>query len=450
MRTPSLRVRVAIATAVGAAIVAGIIAAVAWVVVADDEYQQLDAQVTRLTSVAASVGRARGEQALQAQPDAQGFLATFRRGDEVVLSTSTTVPELPDGLVTENLGGADYRIDTVTRHPAAAAPTRVSIALPLAPTRDRVDARHRQMVIVAALGVIAAATLGWILGGCATRPLRLLAQGIVRGDPSPGLRTGVGGAREGREIAIATTDLLDRLQTEHRRTAQALAAARDFASTSAHELRSPLTAMGTDLDMLRGGYALSDHDRDVLTARLERSHRRVVSTLTALETLARGDLIGPDDLEPVDLVEVIDSSVANAREAFPDVSFDAAHPRQLVVHGFAPGLRLALENLFTNAVRHGHATAVGVRTVIHPDGVVEVVVGDNGSGLPPAERDEVLGRFRRGSTATGPGSGIGLALVAQQARLHGGRVRLADSPGPTGLEVSITIGESARPGGSAH
>ena len=73
-----------------------------------------------------------------------------------------------------------------------------------------------------------------------------------------------------------------------------------------------------------------------------------------------------------------------------------------------------------------------------------IVVDDNGRGLPAEEHVEVLGRFARGSTAAPGGSGLGLALVAQQAALHGGRIELSDGP-LGGLRATLTISTSPEP-----
>jgi signal transduction histidine kinase len=67
-----------------------------------------------------------------------------------------------------------------------------------------------------------------------------------------------------------------------------------------------------------------------------------------------------------------------------------------------------------------------------------IVVDDNGRGLPVDEHQTVLGRFSRGSTAAPGGSGLGLALVAQQAALHGGSIELSDGP-LGGLRATLTI-----------
>jgi signal transduction histidine kinase len=73
-----------------------------------------------------------------------------------------------------------------------------------------------------------------------------------------------------------------------------------------------------------------------------------------------------------------------------------------------------------------------------------IVVDDNGRGLPEEEHQTVLGRFSRGSNAAPGGSGLGLALVAQQAALHGGRIELSDGP-LGGLRATLTISTSPEP-----
>lgn len=95
--------------------------------------------------------------------------------------------------------------------------------------------------------------------------------------------------------------------------------------------------------------------------------------------------------------------------------------------GLPAGLRLAVDNAIANAVKHGDATLVQLSAMSSRDGV-EIAVDDNGRGVPEAERTRVFERFTRGSTASRSGSGLGLALVAQQAEIHGGTALLEDSP----------------------
>lgn len=86
-----------------------------------------------------------------------------------------------------------------------------------------------------------------------------------------------------------------------------------------------------------------------------------------------------------------------------------------------------MDNAIANAVKHGGATQVQLSAVTSRAGV-EIAIDDNGSGVPEDERQVVFERFSRGSTASHSGSGLGLALVAQQAGLHGGTATLEDSP----------------------
>ena len=88
-------------------------------------------------------------------------------------------------------------------------------------------------------------------------------------------------------------------------------------------------------------------------------------------------------------------------------------------------MRLLIDNLVENAVRHGGDQVV-VR-LVHDDHTLVLTVDDDGPGVPEPERERIFDRFSRGAGAKSPGSGLGLALVAQQAQLHDGRVEVGDS-----------------------
>lgn len=93
-----------------------------------------------------------------------------------------------------------------------------------------------------------------------------------------------------------------------------------------------------------------------------------------------------------------------------------------------------------NAITHGAATRIVLAA--HRDAnEITIVVDDNGRGLPAEEHETVLGRFSRGSNAAPGGSGLGLALVAQQAELHGGAIALTDGP-LGGLRATLVVSTS--------
>ena len=100
---------------------------------------------------------------------------------------------------------------------------------------------------------------------------------------------------------------------------------------------------------------------------------------------------------------------------------------------------MLLDNLLENAARHGRPDGRVVVTLTADSiGGAELVVDDDGPGIPPGERERVLGRFARGSGARGDGTGLGLAIAAQQAQLHGGEARIERSA-LGGARVLVTM-----------
>uniref|UniRef100_UPI0024538E8F sensor histidine kinase n=1 Tax=Nocardia farcinica TaxID=37329 RepID=UPI0024538E8F len=194
-----------------------------------------------------------------------------------------------------------------------------------------------------------------------------------------------------------------------------------------HELRTPLTAMRTDLEVLRT-LDLNEEQRAEILADLQRSQGRVESTLAALERLATGDLTHARDHVDTDVGELCDQAAHDAMRHFPGLTVRIDTDADLVTRGLPAGLRLAVDNALANSVKHGGATEAVVSAHRGADGGIVIAVDDNGRGIPTDERELVFRRFFRGSQASKGGSGLGLALVAQQAQLHGGRAYFDDSP----------------------
>jgi histidine kinase len=158
-----------------------------------------------------------------------------------------------------------------------------------------------------------------------------------------------------------------------------------------------------------------------------RTQSRIEATLTALERLAHGELSTADDHVPVDITELLDRAAHDAMRIYPDLNVSLVPSPTVLMLGLPTGLRLVIDNAIANAVKHGRATRVQLSAISSHAGV-EIVVDDNGAGVPEEERAAVFERFSRGSTASRSGSGLGLALVAQQAELHGGTASLTASP----------------------
>jgi two-component system, OmpR family, sensor histidine kinase PrrB len=228
------------------------------------------------------------------------------------------------------------------------------------------------------------------------------------------------------EIAEAVEGMLARIGDEQQRTRAALESARDFAAVASHELRTPLTAMRTNLEVL-STLAMRDDQRQEVIADVMRTQSRIEATLTALERLAQGELTTVDDFVPVDITELLDRAAHDAMRNYPDLRVSLASSTTVLMVGLPAGLRLVIDNAITNAIKHGGATEVRLSADSSGEGV-EIVVDDNGAGIPQEERSAVFERFSRGSTASRSGSGLGLALVAQQAELHGGTAAMEFSP----------------------
>jgi signal transduction histidine kinase len=276
-------------------------------------------------------------------------------------------------------------------------------------------------VIVATLLV---ASVLWLI---MINPFRVLAEQAraINAQSNPD-EVKVRGVQEAVEIAEAVEGMLARIGDEQQRTRAALESARDFAAVASHELRTPLTAMRTNLEVL-STLDLPDEQRREVIDDVIRTQTRIEATLSALERLAQGELTTVADFVPVDITDLLDRAAHDAMRNYPDLDVSLASPTTVLMVGMPAGLRLVIDNAITNAVKHGGATEIRLAAISSTDGV-EITVDDNGLGVPEEERRAVFDRFSRGSTAARSGSGLGLALVAQQAEIHGGTAGLETSP----------------------
>lgn len=424
-RTPSLRTRVAFATAIGAAIVVVIVGTVVWVGITNDRKERLDRRLDEAAGFAIPF-LPRGLDTIPKSPNNQDVVITVRRPDGDVTSNSQVVlPEAPAGYADTYVDGVRYRVRTVDiQFPE---PMSVEVGATYDATVADTNNLHRRVIVICALAVGAATLLGWLLAAFAVRPLKRLAQQtrqIDAGGDAPDVE--VRGATEAVEIAEAVKGMLGRIWSEQDRTKAALASARDFASVSAHELRTPLTAMRTNLEVL-ATLDLADEQRKEVVNDVIRTQSRIEATLSALERLAQGELSTADDHVPVDITELLDRAAHDAMRVYPDLEVTLVPAPTIIIVGLPAGLRLAVDNAIANAVKHGGASRVQLSAVSSRAGV-EIAVDDDGVGVPEEERTRVFERFSRGSTASHSGSGLGLALVAQQAELHGGTATLDSSP----------------------
>ncbi|WP_067531013.1 sensor histidine kinase [Nocardia crassostreae] len=425
-RSYSVRTRVAAAAALGATIIVAVLSWVTIYAIERNNITNADQQLA-VASRVVLIEPVIAVTVLNVLGPSNDLSVTVRNADGSLASTSVQLPELPVGKATVTVAGNTYRVLTTAEN----QPTGrvVSLGLPMTATEQATAAQRRWVLWAALASVAAAAGLGWLFGGRAVRPIVSLTRQLDRrgpnGDPGDPLPVAGSGVREADKLAEAVNTMLERVDRAQAETAAALETARDFAAVSAHELRTPITAMRTDLEVLRT-LDLNEEQRIEILADLQRSQNRVEATLAALERLAAGDLTNERDHVETDVAEVCDAAAHDAMRHFPELKVRIDTDAELPTRGLPTGLRLAIDNALANSARHGGATEALLSAHRAPGGYIVISVDDNGRGIPAAERDAVFARFFRGSQASKGGSGLGLALVAQQAQLHGGRAYFDD------------------------
>ncbi|MFD7453526.1 sensor histidine kinase [Kitasatospora sp. NPDC059827] len=377
------------------------------------------------------------------------------------------------GPVTVRAQGRAWRV--LARPVAGADPGTLWVTAPVSATDPQVDAVRGRILWAAALAAPLSGLLAYGLARRTTAPLSRLGRRAAALDPQAGA---VGfthrhsGVREVDELALALESTLARYDQQVARTGRALETARSFSAAASHELRTPLMSLRTNLDVLGAHPDLPPTDRAEILSDLRDDHRRLLDLLTALRTLARGDLVEEEAFTVLDPADPAAAAVAELRRRRPEVTVDLAGPGLtgpdtggpdvgpdaggpdvgpdtggLRVHGWEAGLRIVCDNLLANAAVHGHRSgepariAVGLR---RDAGQAVLTVDDEGPGIPVADRAAVFDRFHRHRDS--PGSGLGLTLVAQQVALHRGTVTVTEPPGGTGCRVEVRlplVGEDA-------
>ncbi|MGO8848968.1 HAMP domain-containing sensor histidine kinase, partial [Mycobacterium sp.] len=315
------------------------------------------------------------------------------------------------------------------------------ISKSLKPTQAVMTRLRWVLLIVGGVGVAVAAVAGGMVTRAGLRPVARLTEAAER----------VARTDDLRPIPVFGSDELARLTESFNLMLRALAESRErqarLVTDAGHELRTPLTSLRTNVELLMasmepGAPRLPEQEMVELRA-------DVLAQIEELSTLV-GDLVDltRDDAgqvvhEPVYMSEVVDRSLERVRRRRNDIQFDVdAVPWQ--VYGDAAGLSRAVLNLMDNAAKWsppGGRVAVKLRQL--DPSHAELVVSDEGPGIPPHERGLVFERFYRSTTARAmPGSGLGLAIVKKVVVNHGGLLRIEDTvPGgqPPGTSIYVLL-----------
>ncbi|MGC4812632.1 sensor histidine kinase [Micromonospora sp. DT228] len=321
-------------------------------------------------------------------------------------------------------------------------PLTVLVARSMADVRQSTHVVRTILLVAFPLLVAVLAGVAWRVVGATLRPVEALRRGAeeITGRAGTGRLPVPASADEIHRLAVTLNDMLDRLESGRVRQ-------RAFVSDAAHELRSPLTNIRTELEVAQ---RLADRtDWTAVTTNLLADTDRLSRLVDDLLLLARLDEAAPArGTGPVELGALL-TEVAARYPASPVRV--VLPPGPLWTTGNADELRRVLANLVDNAVRHAggsvvlaaEATAAARRTDGPGVGAYHLVtVTDDGPGIPAADRERVFDRFTRlddGRARDDGGAGLGLAIVRELVRRAGGGITLTEAPERHGLRVCLLL-----------
>jgi signal transduction histidine kinase len=312
-------------------------------------------------------------------------------------------------------------------------PVRVLVARSLADVTQGVHVLRVALLVAFPLLVLLLGAVSWRVVGAALRPVEALRSGAeeITGGARPGRLPVPDSGDEIHRLAVTLNGMLHRLDAARARQ-------RAFVADAAHELRSPLTNMRTELEVAQ---RLADStDWPALSTDLLTDVDRLSRLVDDLLLLARADDAATRAVtapaEPVELGQLL----AEVAARYPAVRYERpAVP--LHTTGDRDALGRVVANLLDNATRHAEKAVV--LTVAGDGAYQRISVRDDGPGIPAADRERVFQRFTRLDDARARdagGSGLGLAIVRELLRRHHGTVTLGDAE--PGLRVDVRLPKS--------
>jgi two-component system, OmpR family, sensor histidine kinase MprB len=378
----------------------------------------------------------------------RGVFQLLGAGGQVLVTPGAGLTPLPVNARTSGLarsGGLSYLSDAHIgsdhlRILTAALPTGgPARAIQIARSLNDVDhtlSNLRLILLLVALGGVAVAALfGGLVSRAAVAPVGRLtdaAEHIARTRDLARRITSRGGG-ELHRLAVSFNAMLDALQHSMKALDASARAQRQLIADTSHELRTPVTSVRANIEVLQQSPRLPEHERERLLSDVVEQLEDLTALINDVIELARGDEPSPAP-EEVRLDEVAAEAIERARLHAPQACIE--HDlHETVVLGDPARLDRAVKNLLNNALKFGP-----------PEGPVEVrlsggelTVRDHGPGIDRSDLPHAFDRFYRGATArSSPGSGLGLAIVRQVAEAHGGSVR-AEAAGGGGTVMRLRL-----------
>jgi two-component system sensor histidine kinase MprB len=318
--------------------------------------------------------------------------------------------------------GIHMRILTEALRPGFA----VQLAQPLTSVDNLLSRLRLILVLLDIGGILLAALLGRLVAGAAVAPVRRLTEATEHVTRTHDLsrRIESAGVDEIGRLAESFNSMLGTLQDSMNALDASVHAQRQLVADASHELRTPVTSLRTNIEILKQERTMGVEERQRMLDDVVEQIEELTLLMNDLIELARGEQPRAGN-EDVRLDLVVEEAVDRARRHSPDTSFHVE--LDPVVLTGAPGrLGRAVNNLVDNAVNYSPPGSP-VEIALHGQ---QLTVRDHGPGISAADLPHVFDRFYRGAEARGrPGSGLGLAIVRQVAEQHGGSVKAELAPG---------------------
>ena len=300
----------------------------------------------------------------------------------------------------------------------------VQLARPLAPVESVLSHLRLILALVFLAGIALAAALGRMAASRVLSPLAEMTETaqLIGETDDLSQRLTVHTEDEVGRLADRFNEMLSRLAVSRDALDDSVHQQRQLVADASHELRTPVTSLRTNAEVLLAGADLDEEDRQRLLVDVVEQAAELSALVSDLIEVARGDL-PPDTIEDVRLDRLVEEALLRARRNAPEVEF-TARLQPVVIQGNPERLSRAINNLLDNAARHANGSKVEV--VVDAS---EVRVRDHGDGIDEQDLPHVFDRFYRGvDSRSRQGSGLGLAIVRQVAEQHHGTVTAANAP----------------------
>ncbi len=340
---------------------------------------------------------------------------------------SILLPQGDNGFGTVPVNGRDWRVFTLSQ-----ADKTIQVAAPVSLRRDRAVSMALRILVPIVAAIPLFALLVFLIVGEGLKPLEEIAAAIRRRAPTS-LEPLPGGGlpEEVRPMVSELNGLLERLR-------EAIETQKRFTADAAHELRSPLTALQLQIQLVERARSREEL-RDALE-QLKAGARRASRLVEQMLTMAR---LAPEATleEPaaLDLDRLAASVVAEfeplAEAKAIELRLGRVEPARAI--GQEQALHTLAGNLVDNAIRY---TPPGGRVIVEirsEEGGAVLDVKDTGPGIPAEARQRVFDRFYRLPGSGVEGSGLGLAIVKQIADAHRAEITLGETEIDRGLEVTV-------------